>query len=164
MAFDIVATEMVSNVTIKDSVFVGCSANRAGAIYTHNVTFLIENSSFYGNKATATGGAIEASVKPYHFGSIRNSYFAQNSANVGGGVKWTNAPVLFTNTTFTRNAAIYGADVASYGVTLSSKLTQLTGTEVSGKPLNLVFELLDHYENRVLLAPIEALILTSMLI
>ena len=48
-------------------------------------------------------------------------------------------------------------DVASYGVKLSSQLSQLTGNEASGFPMTLTFELLDHYNHRLVLFPLRFL-------
>jgi len=138
---------------IANSTFEGCSAIKAGAILTQNVSFVIENSRFLSNRATSEGGALHVALKPDQSGTVLHSLFLCNSAHQGGGVQWTNAEVLFTGVNFTANRAEYGADIASYGVQLSSSLTHLKEQEVSGVPLQLVFEFQDHYGHRVTVSP-----------
>lgn len=146
---------------VKDSTFILCRATRAGALFVQNVSFAIESSHFVRNSAELMGGGVHAAIKPWQTGLIRNSTFTQNTASEGGGLKWTNAKVLLENVAFEENTAVYGPDVASYGVSLSPQLTHLTGQEASGYPLTLIFELLDHYGRRVNLSPYKNLILSS---
>jgi len=148
-------------VVMERSEFLGCSAQQAGALFLQNISFTIDASAFVANAAERSGGGIFASIKPWHNGYIRNSILVKNSAQEGGAVKWSNAPILFTNVTFQENSAAYGPDIASYGVRLSSALTRLTGTESSGYGINVVFALLDHYRNPVTLSPFKFLMLSS---
>jgi len=154
-------TTAILSLSIEESRFEGCSATTGGAILAQNVSIAIRASSFIGNWAEAVGGALFLALKPSHSGTITDSTFTRNRAPEGGAVKWSNAEVLFTNTSFQANFAKYGADIASYGVALSSKLTRLTGKEASGFPLTLVFELLDHYGHRVTTSPFRSLHLIS---
>lgn len=78
------------------------------------------------------GGGIYAAIKPLQSGYIRNFRFEKNPASEGGSVKWSNAPVMLINVTFHENSAMYGADMASYGISLSSNLTHLNGNESRG--------------------------------
>lgn len=134
---------------LANSVIVNCKASHGGAIYLVHSHFLISNSYFSENSASSSGGGLEASLNPSHTGLIQNTVFLHNSAAEGGAVKWSYEKVSLANVTFQGNSAFYGPDIASYGVTLSSRLTSLTGNEASGQPINLVFELLDHYGERV---------------
>lgn len=146
---------------VEKSEFIGCRAQQAGAIFIQNVSFIIDSSVFSQNSAEQAGGGIYAAIKPWQSGLIRHSRFAKNSASEGGAIKWTNAQIFFTNTTFQENSAGYGLDIASYGVQLSSTLTRLIGNESSGYPFTIVFELLDHYGKRVNLSPFKHLLLLS---
>ena len=146
---------------VENSLFVGCRATQGGALYIQNVSFSIDSCMFAANAVEQAGGGIYAAIKPWHTGLIRNSVFKGNSANEGGGLKWSNAQIFLTNVSYRANSAVYGADVASYGVALSSHLTELTGQESSGYPLTLTFELLDHYGHRVTVAPFKYLTLQT---
>lgn len=150
-----------TKVAILSSYFARCAAARGGAIFIENAAFNLTDCRFIQNEAKLTGGALEAIIKPAHSNIIMNSVFLRNRAEEGGAVKWSNAQVYFANASFSDNSAVYGPNIASYGVTLSSALTMLTGEEVSGIPLTLVFELLDHYNQRVVLSPFKSLKLTT---
>lgn len=148
-------------VSMVDSRFEACSATIGGALFLQNISFAISFCSFYGNSADRAGGALFAAIKSSNYGMVVNSTFMRNKAVEGGAVKWSNAEVLFIGTNFQENLAEYGPDIASYGVELTSSLTNLTGQEASGFPLTLVFELRDHYHRRVTLSPFRSLKLTS---
>lgn len=160
-AFRSDSTQEPTRLSIIGSYFQKCRATRAGALFIQNAAYVISNCRFLDNAADTVGGAMEVSTKPPHSSMVFNSTFAGNNATEGGAVKWSNAQVYFTQVTFSANSAVYGPDVASYGVALSSALTQLTGQEVSGVPLKLVFELWDHYSQRVTLGSVKSLRLTT---
>ena len=134
---------------LANCVFVNCRASQGGAVYLLHLNFLISNSYFSGNSADKSGGCIEATIQPSHTGLIQSTAFLNNSAAEGGAIKWSHSEILLSNASFQSNSAAYGPDLASYGFAVSSRLTTLTGTEASGQPINLVFELLDHYGERV---------------
>lgn len=145
---------------IDNSSFMLNSAQQGGAIYLRNVSFDVVNCSFFSNTAVK-GGAIFASTRPSHHSLISSTLFSYNSATEGGAIKWDNAQIYLINVSFRGNIADYGPDVASYGVSLSSRLTKLPESPVSGVPLSLTFELLDHYGARVSLEKEKALTLLS---
>jgi len=146
---------------LSGSVFVDCRARQGGSVFISNVSFIIEQSRFSANSAVVSGGAVDASIRPWHVGEVRNCTFNVNAAREGGGIKWHNSPITLTAVHFRNNSALYGPDVASYGLSLSPLSSNLTGNEVSGLPLSLAFELLDHYKQRVTVAPFKVLVLTT---
>ena len=146
---------------MKYSTFTACSALQGGALFIQNVTFTIDGSLFVFNTATESGGAIFAAIKSWQQGLISHTHFRFNSAYSGGGVKWSNEEVRFINATFQENSAVYGADIASYGVKLSPRLTNVNGSEASGHALTLIFELQDHYGHRVHIPSYKFLILLT---
>jgi len=150
-----------TTVEIEGSSFSMNSAQQGGAIYIQNASFSISNSSFLSNKGKFKGGAVLASIRPSEFGHITHTVFTYNSAMEGGAIKWENAEIVLRNVSFRGNSAQYGPDIASYGVTLSSKLTVLPDSPVSGQPVSLVFELLDHYGALVSMEKNKALALLS---
>ena len=154
-----------STLVVQNCTFAECSASQAGALFIQNVSFSIEHSCFVLNTAVHAGGALYVAIKPWQQGFIRHTLFNRNSASEGGAIKWSNAEIQLLNTTFRENSAFYGADVASYGVNLSPRLTQVTGQEASGQPLTLIFELLDHYGRRVTASPYKVLeLITTTLV
>ena len=153
----------VGRLELVDSEFTHCSAVQGGAVYLLNTNFLISGCRFTNNTAGNIGGGVVANIQNNHSGLFQDCVFRGNSAKEGGGVEWSNAPVLLVNVSFRGNTADYGADVASYGVELASDLTTLTGQEASGQPMKLQFELLDHYGHRVTTTLFEPLILTETL-
>ena len=146
--------------TVEQSSFVLCSAVQAGALFIQNTTFWISDSRFDLNAAEQAGGALFAAIKPWQQGFIQHSLFSRNHAHEGGGFKFSNAEIALFNVSFMKNTAEYGPDKASYGVKLSPRLTNVTGNEASGYPITLIFELLDHYEQRVNVSPYKYLMMS----
>jgi len=135
--------------SISESLFVVCTASRAGAIFISDSSFLLSACRFSGNRAESSGGAVQAVLHSNCSGLIRDSVFIYNSASEGGALKWFNTPITLVNVSFHSNSADYGPDVASYGVALSSQLTIAAGHDAPGLSVTLQFELLDHYNHRV---------------
>lgn len=145
---------------VEQSSFVLCSAVQAGALFIQNTTFWISDCQFDLNAAEQAGGALFAAIKPWQQGFIRHTLFSRNSAHEGGGFKFSNAEIALFNVSFMKNTAIYGPDKASYGVKLSPRLTNVTGDEASGYPITLIFELQDHYGQRVNVSPYKYLMMS----
>jgi len=131
-------------VFMQKSTYIDCQANHGGALFLQNTSFEIDHCTFIRNKAES-GGALETNIRAFDRNQVAYSSFIQNSAIEGGAVKWRNAEIYLVNVSFQENTAVYGPDLASYGITLSSRLTNLSKTEVAGVPFTIVFELLDHY-------------------
>jgi predicted outer membrane repeat protein len=126
-------------------------------VYAANLTLL--NSTFKSNTATATDAgalALACSIGSGCDFYVADTVFMDNSALLrGGAIAWTYQPKL-ANVTFTNNSAVYGPDVASYGVRLvrydqaSSKPAKTAESDYLGlasgqrMPEPIVIALVDH--------------------
>ena len=121
--------------TIKDSTFSSNLAARGGALYSDNSVLNITNSAFYNNSATEEGGAVflEYTGFNYNSSSISNCSFIKNSAaSNGGSIRWQNVKPQLNSILYQNNSASYGADVASYAVTIAPTAQQ---RRLSGVPV-----------------------------
>jgi hypothetical protein len=122
-----------SSLEVSQSSFLNNSAPSIGCIYTDVKTVLIANSTFYNNSASSgSAGALQldciASV-PCDLTVASNNFTSNAAALNGGAVYWTKQQPVFSNNSFTNNSAVYGPDIASFGI----KLTSLDFQETTGK-------------------------------
>ena len=102
---------------ITNCVFEGNTAEMGGAVSNRVGDILIVECTFKSNDSQFFGGAIavwspSAGILPQAV--IANSLFAQNTANLGGGIYTFAAQLMVTNCTFVRNSGNqYGAMVLS---------------------------------------------------
>lgn len=114
-------------VTLIGCAFENCAARDGGAIYntmTGNCTIL--GTSFAGNQANSTGGAI------YSIGalSIQNCSFSQNQAVVSGGAIY-GAGVNLIGCTFSGNHAPAGGAINCSGRTLDAERCSFSGNSAT---------------------------------
>jgi len=106
--------------TITDSSFLRNSARLGGALWTNNYRIAIARSRFEGNQASE-GGALwlDCDVVAMCSFTVVDSVFLNNSADIkGGGIAWTTVKPQHVNLTFSGNSASYGANVASYPISI----------------------------------------------
>jgi CSLREA domain-containing protein len=117
----------LSDVTVRNGHTPSTGFNVGGAVYLHNnVTATISNSTFSGNVATTSGGAIESRGGL----TVTNSTFSNNSSGaLGGGINAssTSATLSVTGSTFTGNQAEAGGalNIATNAGSSSSISTSL---------------------------------------
>jgi hypothetical protein len=106
---------------ISDSTFTNNGAQATGGAIRNTGTLQIERSSFVGNGGSNFGGAIETGGSTADV-TIENSYFADNTAGIGGGALDNEADglVQIVNSTFygnvasNQNAGGYGGAIENY--------------------------------------------------
>jgi large repetitive protein len=98
----------LSDITVRNGHAPSTGFNVGGAVYLHNnVTATISNSTFSGNTATTTGGAIESRGVL----TVTNSSFSSNTSGALGGAidaSSTTATLSVTGSSFTGNQAEAG--------------------------------------------------------
>ena len=116
--------------SISNCNFVKNTASNGGAIRTYASHILVSNSKFIENRATLTGGAIEADCSVYNCTFINNTAdsggaieeggsqcfisectFIGNNANSGGGAIRVSNDCSISNCTFEENTANYGGAI-----------------------------------------------------
>ena len=120
-----------SPASITDSVLIGNTAQKGGAVYTLNGTLDVQRSTFVGNKSStgvASGGAIES------YGTavvVSNSLISANSAVEGGGIESSKADssLLIQNSTVSGNRA---SSCCGGIFATSSKTTVVRNSTISG--------------------------------
>jgi hypothetical protein len=147
-----------SSLEVSRSTFKHNSAPSNGCIDADVKTVLIANSTFFNNSAlSGSAGALQLDCienAPCNF-TLANNNFSSNSAAINGGaVYWTKQQPTCINNTFSSNAAVYGPDVASFGVKMKSqdegKQSKVSGDSyvnvASGQrlPQPIVIALVDH--------------------
>jgi hypothetical protein len=120
-----------SSFVVSRSVFKNNSAPSNGCINADVRTVLISNSTFFNNSAlSGSAGALQLDCiekAPCNF-SVTSNDFSSNSAGLkGGAIYWTQQQPTFLNNSFKDNAAVYGPDVASFGIKM--KTMDLEGSE-----------------------------------
>lgn len=155
-----------SSLVISNCTFANNSAASAAAVKTDVKMVSISKSLFVNNTArVGSGGAIELDCEVFSQCdlSISNSTFRDNRAKVNGGaIYWTkNEPNLIHNI-YEGNYAVYGPNVACFGVNLkgvdfelpsvsATPLSKVSGSTylniVSGQrlPMTIAISLVDHY-------------------
>jgi hypothetical protein len=123
-------------------------------------TVLIANSTFFNNSAlSGSAGALQLDClekAPCNFSVISNNFSGNSAALNGGAVYWTKQQPNFFNNSFSDNVAVYGPDLASFGVKMKpqdpdeGKLSKVSGDSyvniASGQrlPQPIVIALVDH--------------------
>ena len=146
---------------IENCIFSNNSANKGGAVYTRDSVLNITDSYFEHNSAVEGGGVfIESSNYNYNSSSISNCSFANNSAATNGGcIIWKSLKPQLEFNYYSNNSALYGAQVASYAISMKSlsrrRLSEGPVVEylkgVPGQKVEppLQIALIDHYNNVV---------------
>jgi hypothetical protein len=149
-----------SSLEVSNTTFMNNTAPSMGSLYADVKTVLIANSTFFNNSALSdSAGALQLDCiehAPCNF-SVTSNIFSSNSAGLkGGAVYWTKQQPIFLNNSFYNNSAVYGPDVASFGIKMKSqdlaqaKLSKVAGdsyTDIaSGQrlPQPIVIALVDH--------------------
>jgi len=113
-----------STLKITDSTFEGNSADSSAVLFSDVKATNITRSTFINNEArNGNGGAVELGCEvsyPCVIG-VTHSNFTNNRAELNGGaIYWTLQEPYTFNNTYINNSAVYGKDVASFGVNLMS--------------------------------------------
>jgi hypothetical protein len=113
-----------SSLEVSQSSFMHNSAASIGCIYADVQTVLIVNSTFYNNSASSdSAGAVQLDCNdpaPCALAVTSNNFSSNSAVLKGGAVYWTKQQPTFMNNSFTHNSAVYGPDIASFGVKLTS--------------------------------------------
>jgi hypothetical protein len=149
-----------SSLEVSRSTFKHNSAPLSGCIYADVKNVLIANSTFFNNSAlSGSAGALQLDClekAPCNISVTSNNFSGNSAAKNGGAVYWTKQQPTFFNNSFSDNAAVYGPDVASFGVKMKSqdfdegKQSKVSGDSyvniASGQrlPQPIVIALVDH--------------------
>jgi hypothetical protein len=114
-----------STMEVSNSTFMNNTAPSMGSIHTDVKTVLITNSTFFNNSAlSGSSGALQLDClesAPCNF-TVTSNNFSTNYAGLNGGaVYWTKQQPTFLNNSFSDNSAVYGPDVASFGIKMKSQ-------------------------------------------
>jgi predicted outer membrane repeat protein len=106
------------------STFKHNTAPSNGCIYADVKAVLIANSTFYNNSALSdSAGALQLDCienAPCYFTVTSNNFSANSAGLKGGAVYWTKQQPSFINNSYSDNSAVYGPDVASFGIKVKS--------------------------------------------
>jgi len=113
-----------SSLTVSECTFANNVAPYYSAFYSDVKLVSISKSLFFNNSATLGDGAaatLDCDVPTPCNMSISQTNFTSNSAKEdGGAIYWTKQEPTLLNNTYSNNTALYGANVASFGVNLKS--------------------------------------------
>lgn len=115
--------------SIERSVFTENLATFGGAISSssRNIRLRVSGSSFVGNRASLSGGAIGAAFTGGGRVSIDSSSFVENSSNYrGGAIEAFNYTLDIVNSTFSDNQDYSGSGILSIGVNAEVTITHAT--------------------------------------
>lgn len=146
--------------TVSDCHFSNNTGDEGVAIWAMNIIMDIKDCNFERNQAESSGGALllDCSVGYSCQYNISNSRFENNTAeDKGGAIAWTSSKPSVKDTDFIFNSAPYGADIASFPITLSLELShsRLLSTTIPDMApgqtakVFIVAELIDHYGHLV---------------
>ncbi len=96
------AIQASENLTIRESVFYGNSADNRGGAVSASQTLRILDSSFFDNIAQGSGGAVSAILAET---SIYDSTFSNNSAGGGGAISAGRGTLTVESSTFSNNVS-----------------------------------------------------------
>ncbi len=113
---------------IETSTFTANRATYGGAISTASgdARLNIDRSSFHGNLASGSGGAIGSVWSGGGATAISRSSFVKNIAEAGGAIAATKHPLDISNSTFSENSAESGGGALSLGDGASATITHAT--------------------------------------
>mmetsp|Transcript_33503 Transcript_33503/g.58684 ORF Transcript_33503/g.58684 Transcript_33503/m.58684 type:complete len:1193 (+) Transcript_33503:2-3580(+) len=140
-------------IRIEDSSFNNCTAQQGGALYIAHAPLEIASSHFQNNTAQIGGCIVHLSTDEKFSFELLYNEFISSSASIGGAVYWNGLVPVNSSNTFVDNTAVYGPNLASYGIRLArlnDKLEiadVLTDTEAPGQFLThkLLLGLFDCY-------------------
>ena len=113
----------ISNMVAKN-----CFAKQGSVFYINDQNISIENSSFFSNRVSDSGGVMYLScLEENHCQwNISTSFFSNNTATTGGAIHSVRYIPQITNSSFNKNAAGYGPDFSGFPVKLALEINNVS--------------------------------------